>query len=178
MRSLVLVILVGAIVFIAGGILQPVHAPPACTEPVEAVFSPGLDAKLLALLESANESIDVEVFQFSYEPFKEELVEANERGVRVRVILEPRLEGDDNVETAEFLARHGVEVRWASLSFARTHSKFAVIDGKKVFVGSPNWSRSAMLKNREAAVITWGGSAVKEFVDIFAEDWRMASPAN
>ena len=167
--------LIAVVAFTAGFALQP-NPNQTCAESVDAVFSPGADDELYALLESANRSIDVELFQLSYEPLLNELTRAHERGIHVRVILEPRLEGDDNIEAASFLTERGVEVRWASLSFARTHSKFAVVDGSVVFAGSPNWSYSGMRKNREAALIVKGGSAVREFARVFEEDWKIAKP--
>ena len=179
MRNLVLALLVAAVAFAAGWSFAQAYAEPgsACAESIRAVFSPGADDDFIELLRSANESIEVEMYQFSYEPLMNELIDANARGVDVRIILEPRLDGNDNVDAAGFLKAHGVEVRWASLSFARTHSKFAVVDGKKAVVGSHNWSRSAMLKNREAALFVEGGDAVSDVKRIFEQDWEIATPA-
>jgi len=176
-KNSVAVATIVAIVFAAGWFMQPITPHQECVESTYAVFSPGADGELLALLESANRSIDVELYQFSHEPLLEKLVNAREKGVQIRVILEPRLEGNDNVEAARFLGKRGISVRWASLSFARTHSKFAIVDGSVVFVGSPNWSYYAMRKNREAAVIVKGGDAVEEFNKVFEEDWEIAKPA-
>lgn len=146
----------------------------ACAERVDAVFSPGAEAEIVALIESANESIEVELFQFSYEPLMDALADARERGVRVRVILEPRLDGDDNLKAMRRLKGSGVDARWASLSFSRTHSKTAVVDGRRVLVGSPNWSYSAMFRNRESAVIIESSEVAGEFERVFEEDWGMA----
>jgi phosphatidylserine/phosphatidylglycerophosphate/cardiolipin synthase-like enzyme len=175
MRDLVLAALLAAVAF-GAGFAYPHGGEEACAESVEVLISPGIEDELLSLLESANESIAVELYQFSHQPLRDALVEARGRGVQVRVILEPRLSGDDNVETAEFLASRGVAVRWASLSFANTHSKFAVVDEKVAEIGSPNWSYSAMFRNREAAVIVEGEAAV-EIARVFEKDWEAGSPA-
>ncbi|MBI5177608.1 hypothetical protein HY995_06010 [Candidatus Micrarchaeota archaeon] len=55
---------------------------------------------------------------------------------------------DSNIATAEFLNSKGVQVRWASLSYTNTHVKTMVADGKRVLVGSINWSRQALSTNR------------------------------
>ena len=177
MRNLVLAVVFAALAFAAGWAYPHGSSGEECANSVEAVFSPGLEGTLVSLLGSANESIEVELYQFSHQPLKDALVDAKERGVRVRVILEPRLSGDDNVQSAAFLSSHGVEVRWASLAFANTHSKFVVVDGKVVEAGSPNWSYSAMFRNREAAVVIGGGSAVAGFRNVFEQDWAAGSPA-
>lgn len=179
MRYLVLAALVAAVAFGAGwvfaGASPAAESGGACAGEVEALFSPGADAVVMGLVESANESIDVEMYQFSYEPLMDELVAAEERGVRVRVILEPRLDGDDNLNAMERLLEGGVEAKWASLEFARTHSKTMVVDGREVLVGSPNWSYNAMLRNRESAVVVKSEEIAGEFGRIFENDWEKGS---
>lgn len=142
---------------------------------VETIFSPGVGEDYVSLVDGARESIEVQLFQFSYSPLVDALVEAKARGVRVRVILEPRLGSpNSNLKTMELLRAGGVDARWARLDFDKTHSKFAVVDGKKVVVGSNNWSYHAMELNREAAVIIVDERVAREFLEIFEEDWRVA----
>lgn len=160
--------------FAAGGGMGKADAGSACAESVETLFSPGAEAEIAGLIESANETIDVEMYQFSYAPFADELADAKARGVRVRVILEPRLDGDDNLQTMAKLKGDGVDARWATLEFSRTHSKTMVVDGKIVLVGSPNWSYSAMFRNRESAVVVEGSEVAGEFERVFESDWRDA----
>ena len=104
---------------------------------------------------------------------KDALVRAVKRGVHVRVILEPRV--DSNYPTARFLAENGVTVKWATKDYTNTHSKTAVIDSKKVLVGSTNWSRQAMASNRESTVLVESESVASEFEEVFEEDWGKAS---
>lgn len=153
---------------------SPAQSAAACADAVMPLFSPGAEAEIAYLIESANSSLDVEMYQFSYTPFADELIDAQKRGVRVRVLLEPRLDGDDNLGTMEYLRENGVGARWATLEFARTHSKVMIVDGRKVLVGSPNWSYSAMFRNRESAVIVAGGDVAAEFEAVFEEDWQKA----
>lgn len=140
---------------------------------VQTVFSPNADADILFFLSSAQHSVDVELYQFSYSPLKAALVEAVERGARVRLILEPRV--DSNLETASFLAGKGVLVRWASRDYTNTHSKYAVVDGRAVLVGSTNWSNRGMTSNREAGVVINDEATAQSFLREFEEDWAMAS---
>lgn len=173
--SAVLALLALALAFGAGYALAGGQAKcPVCAVGVEPLFSPGAEPEIARLIESANRSIDVELYQFSYVGFVDGLADAKARGVQVRVILEPRLSGDDNLDTMESLLEKGVDAKWASLSFANTHSKTMVVDGKKVLVGSPNWSYSAMFRNREAAVVVESSEIAEEFEKIFEEDWEKA----
>ncbi|MEW5955913.1 MAG: phospholipase D-like domain-containing protein [Candidatus Micrarchaeota archaeon] len=151
-------------------------SPSACLNgTAQALISPGTADELTAFLASAQQSIDVEMYVFTSSELKDALVQAAGRGVRVRLILEPRI--DNNLATAEFLASKGVEVRWATTDYANTHSKLAIVDGKKILVGSINWSRHALYENRETALIVENERLAREFLAAFEQDWAQASTA-
>ncbi|MFH0973213.1 MAG: phospholipase D-like domain-containing protein [Candidatus Micrarchaeota archaeon] len=141
---------------------------------VESVFSPGSESRLVAFVDSAQQSIDVELYQFSNSALKAALVRASQRGVRVRLILEPKV--DTNLETAEFLGARGVSVKWASQKYANTHAKSAVVDSECVLVGSINWSQRAVDSNREAALIACAPVIAQQFERVFETDWSEATP--
>ena len=151
-------------------------APAACLNgTAQSLVSPGTADEIVSFLDSAQQTMDVEMYVFTASELKDALSQAVQRGVRVRLILEPRV--DSNLATAEFLASKGVEVRWATTDYANTHSKLAVVDGKKVLVGSINWSRHALYENRETAVILENERLAREFLAAFEEDWTQASAA-
>jgi len=143
-------------------------------ESVQALISPPVADEMIAAIDSARVSIDVMLYQFSYSGLKDALARAEERGVKVRIILESRV--DSNYPTADFLASKGVEVRWASKKFANTHAKTAIIDGKQVIVGSINWSQHAMFENREVGVLVESSALASQLLDVFEADWAIASP--
>jgi phosphatidylserine/phosphatidylglycerophosphate/cardiolipin synthase-like enzyme len=147
-----------------------------CTNYLTPLFSPNSESEIISLIRGAEKSIDIEMYVFSNSRLRDELSYAAERGISVRVILESRLDGGQNEKMTDFLLSHGVFVRWASLSYKLTHSKFMIIDGKKVLVGSINFSDSATTKNREAAVI-FEGPKVAEFVSVFEDDWEEGNEA-
>ncbi|MFH1447639.1 MAG: phospholipase D-like domain-containing protein [Candidatus Micrarchaeota archaeon] len=142
---------------------------------IEYIFSPDAEDDIIGVIRSAGETIDLEMYLFNYEPLADELIRARERGVRVRVILEPRLFGDNpNLEMMEYLRAGGLEVRWASLEYKLTHTKAMIVDGKRVLVGSTNWSYSALKKNREYSVLIDDGGVAREFTENFELDWGKA----
>ncbi|MBI2444779.1 hypothetical protein HYV43_00115 [Candidatus Micrarchaeota archaeon] len=162
--------------FAAGFFANAAFSPPSVdVASIETVFSPGQsEPALLAIIASARSGLDVMVYQFSFTPLQDALIDAQNRGVRVRLILDPKIEA--NLYTAEKLARFGIPVRWASRDFASTHAKFLVSDGQSVFVGSTNWSRHAMQLNREAAVVIHHPIIAGSFQKIFESDWSIARP--
>lgn len=154
---------------------QMLAAPKFCASGVQPVISPVAEDVLLAFVNAAQKSVDVELFEFSHKGMQDALITAAKRGVQVRVLLEPRV--TQNLKTAEYLKAGGVRVAWASLEFEKTHSKFAVVDAKRLLVGSLNWSRSALLRNREAAVIIDDENAARFFGDVFGSDWQKSTAA-
>lgn len=141
----------------------------------ETVFSPDEGQKIIDYVRSAEESIDIEVYVFTSRDIVDELERARIRGVKVRIILERDVVGNDNDEIFAELRSKGFDVRFASGSFQLTHSKFIIIDGKSVLVGSHNLSNSALFKNREASVIIRDAGTASEFGEVFESDWRISS---
>lgn len=84
------------------------------------------------------------------------LLEAAERGVDVRVVLEQ--DGRDkeltemNRKTGRILSERGVLVYYDDPD-VRNHAKLAVIDGRMSFVGSHNITDSALRYNRELSLL-------------------------
>lgn len=140
------------------------------------VFSPGAEPHLRQFLEEANTRLDVEVFEFSNAGLRAELQDAAARGVRVRVLLDAKV--DQNLKTAPLLKKAGVRVRWSSPKYVYTHAKYAIADGERVFVGSINWSYNAMTRNREAALDVDSKEVAGQFESIFEQDWLEGTDVN
>lgn len=135
------------------------------------VFSPENGNEIIEFIDGAEESLDIEVYLFTSYDVYDAVVRAQERGVRIRILLEGEPMNNANDEMYLRLVNEGISVKYHSGELM--HSKFIIRDGKDVFVGSHNFSYSALNKNREASVII-SGSAVQEFIDIFEEDWLWA----
>lgn len=151
-------------------VLQPVFLAPE----IEPVFSPEDGARIPALIDSAKESIDIEIYVFSSRDVVEALERAKERGVQVRIIIERDVISNENGAIFQELASKGFNIRYASGKYALTHAKFMVIDGERVLVGSHNLSNSALYKNREASVIITDVATVQAFDRVFRLDWSIS----
>ncbi|MCX6769300.1 MAG: phospholipase D family protein [Candidatus Micrarchaeota archaeon] len=145
-----------------------------CNAHVEYVFSPGAESEVISLIRSAQKTIDVEMYVLTSEDIVNELSAAVKRGVKVRVILEPRVEDTRKDKVFQTLRQLGVDMRWASFTYKLTHSKLLIVDGKRALVGSINFSDSALNSNREVAALVEGEN-VHELTAIFEEDWQKAS---
>jgi phosphatidylserine/phosphatidylglycerophosphate/cardiolipin synthase-like enzyme len=164
---LVLGILLGAIGYFIFStmFLAPVIMP---------IFSPDNGNEIINILNNAEKSIDIEMYVFSSEELLETLKRAHERGVKIRIILEKRVVSDENKKMFNALQSSGIEVRWASKVFTLTHAKFIIVDGKKVVVGSHNFSDRALNFNREASVLLERTNVVEYFKNIFENDWALS----
>jgi len=171
---LFLLLSVAALLFYIA-ILPPIPCA-GCNAKVDFVFSPDSEGQVIELIRTAQKTIDIEIYTFTSEDIIRELGEAEKRGVSVRIIVEPRTEDTRKDKVVDLLLALGVDVKWASLQYKLTHSKFIIVDGKKALVGSINLSESALNKNREAAVVV-EGETVKELATIFEQDWTDATPA-
>ena len=178
MKRCVLLAAAAAVLFGAVLLLQAsrtgIFYAETCKEgEVLAIFSPENSDEITALLHGAKREIKLEVYEFSSMELADALIAARSRGVGVQVILEPSVAA--NTKTSEYLLNGGVGVAWASKKFHNTHSKFAVIDSRAVLVGSTNWSKNAMLYNREASVVVYSTDVAASFEKIFDSDYTVGS---
>ncbi len=156
------------------GVTATMLATPILFPPVvaTAIFSPENGTEVVDFINSANITLDIEIYTFSSEDALNAVLSANDRGVDVRVIIEHDVQGTANKKTFDKLKAAGILVSWASDEFELTHSKFIIVDNKRVLVGSHNLSKNALTKNREASVII-DGPAVQDFIKVFNNDWGL-----
>jgi cardiolipin synthase A/B len=128
---------------------------------------------LIDALAGATESVNIRMFLFTDPDMVAVVKAAEQRGVKVRVMLNPqRRDGSaENEETRKALADSGVEVRDSSPAFALTHQKSMVVDGKTGFVESLNWETRDLTQTRDYAVVTTDALEVAEMLRCFDADW-------
>lgn len=119
----------------------------------QACFTPGENctAAIVTELGKANASIEVQAYSFTSAPIAKALVEAKERGLSVRVILD-KSQQSERYSSASFLAHVGIPV-WIDSKVAIAHNKVMVIDGKTVITGSFNFTKAAQERNAENVLI-------------------------
>ncbi|MFA5677192.1 MAG: phospholipase D family protein [Pseudomonas sp.] len=110
-----------------------------------------------ALLETINsaqpgDQLDVEVFYISHRPLIEALIDAGQRGVQLRVLLDPNRDafgreknGIPNRQVAWDLHRAGIPLRWCNTSGEQCHRKWLRLDradgSSELISGSANFTR-------------------------------------
>src|SRR5215469_263877 len=129
---------------------------------------------LLKAIRGAAKSIRIKMFVFSDPGFLKEVIAAHERGVKVRVMLNPeRRNGEqENVPTRKALMRAGIEVLDSNPCFDLTHEKSMVVDDLWAFVASLNWNTRNLTITRDYAVVTSHQKEVNEVIEGFEADWN------
>jgi phosphatidylserine/phosphatidylglycerophosphate/cardiolipin synthase-like enzyme len=90
--------------------------------------------------------------------------------VRVRVVLDRRLEGQRNQPAYDFLRSRGVEVAWSSGRYFATHEKTFVIDDSTAVVMSLNLTERYYATSRDVALIDRDPRDVAAIESVFNAD--------
>ena len=130
-------------------------------------------------IQSAQKSIWLEIYILSDRNVIRMLEEAANRGLDVRVMLEPHPFGGGTSpsKTLDTLAASDVKTQFTNPSFSLTHEKGMIIDDSTVYVMTSNFSRSALggssgYRNREYGIIDTIKQDVLATEKIFMADWN------
>ena len=129
---------------------------------------------ILDAIDAARESLRIKMFEFSDPSVMKAVTGAHQRGVNVRIMLNPaRRSGEaENEETRKQLGDAGIEVIDSNPAFDLTHEKSMVVDGTTAFVKSLNWETKNFTETRDYAVVTSHRHEVNEIVECFEADWH------
>ena len=124
-------------------------------------------------INAAKHALNIRMFLFTDPMLLDAVIAAKDRGVNVRVMLNPeRRDGkSDNEKASKTLTAAGIKVRDSSPAFALTHQKSMVIDDTVGFIESLNWETRDLTETRDYAVITTDKVEVSEMVKCFDADW-------
>jgi cardiolipin synthase len=129
--------------------------------------------QILKAVEQAASSLRIKMFVFSDPKLIERVIAAQQRGVKVQVMLNParRSGEDDNADSRKALLAAGVEVRDSSSHVELTHEKSMVVDDTLAFINSLNWTTKNLTETRDYAVVTDHHHEVGEMIECFDADW-------
>ncbi|MHA1979077.1 MAG: phospholipase D-like domain-containing protein [Candidatus Hodarchaeales archaeon] len=108
-------------------------------------------------------------------PLVRSLIDANNRGVKVRVQVN---EDSDSDDVTEYFINKGIEVRWMGNSatdvegwLSDTHNKLLIIDGEVTLLSSINFGENGFTNNREAGMVVQNVNVAAYYLSIFESDW-------
>ena len=143
---------------------QPPFAQPIRTGQIMILTNQQYLPMLINFIQTAKYRIDIGMYIFKVGKSEAngprrvmaELIRARKRGVKVNVTLEKSSYNnslnDDNKQVAKILRRNKITVKLDSKK-RTTHTKIVIIDGRFGFIGSHNFTHSALTKNNEITLL-------------------------
>jgi phosphatidylserine/phosphatidylglycerophosphate/cardiolipin synthase-like enzyme len=130
-----------------------------------------VDLKLVALINSARQSVDMAIYDFDLINVAEALASAQKRGVKVRMVTDTDTVTDDNpsiIAAFDILINAGIPVVDDQRS-AIMHHKFVVVDGVKVLTGSWNFTDGDTYRLNNHAIIINSPTLAKNYTYEFEQ---------
>lgn len=163
-----------------GATAQAQTPAPAPAEPgVQVGFSPEGSARTLVLetIGSAQHSIQMLAYAFQAPDIVQALVDAQKRGVQVRVVIDKKRNlGKTSRKAMDAVTDGGVELR-TNDHFHIHHDKTVIVDGATVQTGSFNYAPSAETANSENVVVIRGMPDVaRQYVAHWQSRWDLGKP--
>ena len=156
--------------------------------PVETILdNPGIrnaHEVWLEMINGAKKSLDIEQFYISPqkgEPLEDiigALIAAGTRGVTVRLIVDARMYKTYPETVDMFGTQKNTSVRiidFGKLAGGVQHSKYFIVDGEEIFLGSQNFDWRALKHIHELGLRIRNHDMLEFYNDIFELDWKLAA---
>lgn len=146
--------------------------------PVEVLYSPedSVAARLLELIDGAQESIYFMAYSFTSNEIGNAIVERAQAGVTVAGVLDNgQINSNQGTEYDAFL-QAGLDVRQDGNTEGLMHHKVLIIDRQIVVTGSYNFTASAEENNDENVVIIFDPDVAATYLEEFQHIYSLAEP--
>ncbi len=129
---------------------------------------------VVALVQSAKTTIDLEVEEFSDYHTADALKAALQKGIKVRIVLSNATQTSSG--QAAVAEVKGAGAKLVQVNTPYIHAKTIVVDGTSAYVGSENLSTGSLEYNRELGVIFSVASEVKKISTTISTDFAAGTP--
>jgi cardiolipin synthase A/B len=144
------------------------------SQEVESFVMPqGFEARMSSLIDNAQTSLDIQMYLWTSTSLANKVVAAKQRGVNVRVLLDPDHAGNSTVKSS--LSSGGVTWKDAPAIYEFSHAKYLIIDKKTAVIMSGNWNYDAFVSERNYGFIDRDAEDVADTQAIFDADWASAN---
>jgi len=135
----------------------------------QTAFSPSPKAIALvqSTIEQAEYSINLAAYSFTSYKIADALIEAKQRGVEVRVLLD-KAQGKRHYRAIKDLQDAGIPIR-INRHYAIMHNKYLIVDDKTVETGSFNYTANAEKHNAENVIVIKNN---KKLAEAFMDNWQ------
>ena len=129
---------------------------------------------VVALIDQARSQLLLKQFKLQSEAVLDALRRAKERGVEVRVMLNPHTSGGDrwNDEPFARLQGWGISTAWTSEAFPVTHEKSMLVDQDAALISTFNLADKYFTETRDYGVVSRNPAVVAQVAAGFEADWH------
>jgi phosphatidylserine/phosphatidylglycerophosphate/cardiolipin synthase-like enzyme len=130
---------------------------------------------LIETIHATRRSLHVQAYSFTSAPIAQAVKQARDRGVDVRVIVDES-QVSEKYTSATYLKNAGVPVV-IDTKPAIAHNKVMIFDGRAVFTGSYNFTKSAETRNTENGLLIRDDAVlVKAYLDNWNARFTVSTP--
>jgi phosphatidylserine/phosphatidylglycerophosphate/cardiolipin synthase-like enzyme len=130
---------------------------------------------LVDTINATRRSLRIQAYSFTSVPIAEAVKQAKDRGVDVQVIVD-QSQVSEKYTSATFLKNSGIPVV-VDTKPAIAHNKVMIFDGRAVFTGSFNFTKSAQQRNAENGLLVRDDPAlVKAYADNWLIRFKLSTP--
>lgn len=128
--------------------------------------------EIIARLNAAEQRIDVLAFAYTSDTIAQAMIQAKQRGLAVRGVMESRNSKGTGSEFQPLQAA-GIDMHTDGNCYIM-HSKTIIIDGRTVITGSFNFTRAAQVQNDENVLIIDDPSMAARYMEEFERVYQQA----
>ena len=160
---------------------------PECPEPYDELHaatayfssdSPGgqrdADQVVIGFIERCRDTLDIAIYSLTWEPITNAIIEAHDRGVEIRVLVD-KAQGRGTYSRVDELLEAGVNVILDRRS-GLMHNKFAIGDTSAILTGSYNWTSGATNNHVENFVVLRMEHIINDYQAEFDFLWKHNLP--
>ena len=122
----------------------------------------------------ASKSLDLVMYEFEDKDIEQEIVDAKNRGVAVKVMMQDinQFGSKPNQDAYDFFEENNVPVKWAPDYFYLTHQKTLIADGGSAIIMTFNLTPRYYSTSRDFAVVDNDQEDVGAILSSFDSDWN------
>jgi len=128
------------------------------------------EEKVVSMLRTCKKTLDIAIFSLTLDSIAEAILEAFQRGVKVRMIADDEC-AKNKGSNVKLIASVGVPCKTDNAVY-HMHHKFAVLDESVVIMGSFNWTGQAVKYNQENIFFYEDKNIASQYAQEFERLWN------
>ena len=133
--------------------------------------NPSNEQRVVNMFRTCKKTLDLAIFTFTRDYIAQAILEAYQRGVKVRCIGD---DGNSKVKGSDvrLLASVGIPCKTDNNLRFHMHNKMAIIDNSVVITGSFNWTTQAVNKNQDNILFIEDKNIASQYTDYYNKIWE------